>query len=103
MLVSVLILWLGCLTTFLASPQQKFLAKRLNKKLAWSVFATFYVVASVIASNTYPAVSAWILTFAIVSLMWVGTVFSLGHIQPSLWSFACGGGALSLLVIGIGG
>ena len=103
MLVSVLILWLGCLITFLASPQQKFIAKRLSKKFAWPAFIGLYVAASIIASSSYPAISAWILTFTIVSLMWVSIVFSHGHLKSGLFSFALSGGAVSMLIMTIGG
>ena len=103
MVLSVLILWLGCLTTFLASSQQAFFPKRLSKKLAWPVFVCAYVLATWLATNVYPVISSAILTLVIVSLMWTSIVFIHGHIRTRLTPFAFGGGVVSALLIGIGG
>ena len=103
MLLAVLLIWLGCLVVFLASSRQKLLKKPLNRKLSWIAFAASLTLGSVLFSAEYGGVIAAIVVLTLVMVIWPLMVFSHGHLKMKLLPFSCGGAALAVALVQLGG
>lgn len=94
-----MLLWTGCLASFLASPHQQLLTKRLPTVPAWSIFALCLPCSWWLNLQFYsPAISA-ILVLVSIMLMWPTIVLCHGHLRARLLPFALAGGVTCTAII----
>lgn len=77
--VSVICVWLGCLSAYLSSENQKFITVKLKKKLGWTGFAILVLAATVNANMVYSLIVSSLIVFILVMLCWVCIVMFNGH------------------------
>ena len=77
--VSVICVWLGCLSAYLASENQKFIAIKLKKRLGWVGFIALISGAIINACIVYSLIISLLIVFTLVMLCWVCIVIFNGH------------------------
>lgn len=101
-LVALQLAWLGCLPIYLTAKQQTFLAKPLNKNIAWSVFTFCSIVATLMLLPIYHPLTASLFTLVVWMTAWI--ILALWAPQgPKLKQVTISGSLFMLLIGALGG
>lgn len=65
------LVWLACLPIYLASQQQVFLKRSVNKKMAWFLFSVFSLIATLMLTKIYHPLTASIFTLVVWMTAWI--------------------------------
>ncbi len=103
MLLAVLFIWLGCAAVFFSSKQQKLLARRIRKDVAWAIFTLATIIATYLFSQHHLAVTAGLLTLANVMVIWLIFVFSQGHFRVTSVKYLVSAGSFAVISYWLGG
>lgn len=103
MFFSSILLWIGCVFVYLASPHQKLITKPYPQKISYSVFIVLVICSWVGFSQVYSMLISALFVLTLIMVMWGITVFLLGHIKIKLISYLIGGSVISLLLTQLGG
>lgn len=85
-LASILLVWLACLLSYLASNQQRLLVRPLSKQYSWMSFALILGVAFYLLSTKYLVVVSGLILLIQVMCIWLVIVFSASHFPKKLVS-----------------
>lgn len=103
MTISVLILWTGCLSVFLSSPNQTLIKKPLSKNMTWSIFTVSCLISCYLLLPTYPAITAGLVVLSMVMTFWTVIIIAHGHLKLQFLPFASLGAIFSAGLSLLGG
>lgn len=103
MFVSSVLLWIGCVFVYLASPHQKLIEKSFTRKVSYSAFIALVIGSWIGFSQVYSLLTSALLVLALIMVMWAITILVLGHIKIKLIPYLVGGSVVSLLLAQLGG
>jgi hypothetical protein len=87
MLASTMLLWTGCMTSFLSSTHQQFLRKPLSPIIGWTVFFLAVINSWRLNSFNHEWLTAGLLVVVVVMLMWPVIILCHGHFKIRIVPF----------------
>lgn len=77
--ISIICVWLGCLSAYLSSKNQNVTILQFNKALGWTGFTALILAAIINASTSYSLIVSLLIVLMLVMLCWVCIVLLHGH------------------------
>lgn len=77
--VSVILIWLGCLSAYLSSTKQNLISAPFHKGLGWTGFIALLMAALIFTSIFYSVVVSSLFTLAVLMFSWISIVLIQGH------------------------
>ena len=102
-MIAAILLWIGCVASYLTSNHQKLLSKPLHRQLGWSVFVLTVISSSYLIQQQQHWLSAIILVLCYLMLLWPLIMISQAYLKQRLGQFLMLGTGFSLLLATIGG
>lgn len=90
------LVWVGALSTYLASNSQQLLNNPITKKLGWGLLVVCLTVSSYLISSEFAAVTSFLFSLGILFLSWLCIIFIAGHWKIKI-SHLLSGGLIALL------
>jgi Zn-dependent protease with chaperone function len=82
--IACLLVWLGCLLPYLASPKQVLTHYRPSKLQAWFGFVILLAISFFILGSVYSGIIAAIIMLVLVMCSWIITTLLAGHFSRQL-------------------
>lgn len=89
--------------SFLASPNQKFIASPIAKSVGWSVCSLSILVSWWMLSQHHNGVIAAVIVLVAMMVMWLAIIFSHAHVSKKFVPFCAAGAILFGLLASLGG
>jgi hypothetical protein len=99
---AIVILWSGCLISFLSSSHQKFLKKPLKARVAWPLFAFSLLCCLWLTQQHYQSVASIMTVLANTMFMWIAIVFCHAHLKMRILPFAFTGAFACMGIVQLG-
>ena len=79
--ISIICIWLGCLSAYLCSENQNVTAVQFKKALGWTGFIVLILAAIINTSMNYSLIVSLLMVLALVMICWVCVVLLHGHMS----------------------
>ena len=77
--ITVILVWIACLLSYLASKNQSILSQPLTRVTGWLGFVILLVIAQAVAMHTYPFMTAFLVNLSLVMMSWILIIVIHGH------------------------
>jgi hypothetical protein len=77
--ISIICVWLGCLSAYLSSENRKITTVQFKNALGWTGFIALILAATINSSMNYSLIVSILMILALIMLCWVCIVLLHGH------------------------
>ena len=97
-LLSVFILWFGCLIPYLASDKQQLIQKKISKHFDWSAFSVAIILAVMCLAPSLGYIVASLQILVIIMTIWTVLILMAAHLVKQFITVCTIGVVLFLLI-----
>ena len=86
--ITVILVWIACLLSYLTSKNQRVLNKPLTRVTGWFGCVLMLAIAQVFAMQSYSFATAFLINLSLMMMSWILIIFIHGHqslIKLPLW------------------
>lgn len=69
--ITVILVWMACLLSYLTSNNQRILPQPFNKKIGWIGFVLLLVIAQMASMQSYAFAAALLVNLSLVMMSWI--------------------------------